>query len=131
MTTRQGVIRAAEAWFDAGHFLATLEPRIARRTESQRADAQGDLLAYLRDDIAPALAELGFVVRLLDNPASGTPFLLAERHERDDLPTILTYGHGDVVAGHDAQWRADLSPWRVVVDGDRWYGRGTADNKGQ
>src|SRR5207302_6450343 len=40
-------------------------------------------------------------------------------------------GHGDVVAGHDAQWRADLSPWRVVVDGDRWYGRGTADNKGQ
>jgi acetylornithine deacetylase/succinyl-diaminopimelate desuccinylase-like protein len=131
MTTREDAIRAAEAWFDAGHFLATLGPRIARRTESQRADAQADLLAYLQDDIAPALGALGFVTRLFDNPAGGAPFLFAERHEHDDLPTILTYGHGDVVAGYDAQWRPGLSPWRVVVDGDRWYGRGTADNKGQ
>ena len=33
--------------------------------------------------------------------------------------------------GYDAQWRAGLSPWNIVVEGDRWYGRGTADNKGQ
>jgi acetylornithine deacetylase/succinyl-diaminopimelate desuccinylase-like protein len=36
-----------------------------------------------------------------------------------------------VVRGYDAQWREGLAPWRVTVDGERWYGRGTADNKGQ
>ncbi len=41
------------------------------------------------------------------------------------------YGHGDVVPGYDAQWRAGLSPWSLTVEGDFWYGRGTADNKGQ
>lgn len=29
------------------------------------------------------------------------------------------------------RWRPGLDPWRVTVEGDRWYGRGTADNKGQ
>ena len=24
-----------------------------------------------------------------------------------------------------------LEPWRMIEDGDRWYARGTADNKGQ
>src|SRR5260370_10962713 len=33
--------------------------------------------------------------------------------------------------GYDAQWRDGLSPWQVHVAGDHWYGRGTADNKGQ
>ena len=32
---------------------------------------------------------------------------------------------------HPEQWRAGLDPWRLVVEGDRWYGRGVADNKGQ
>jgi acetylornithine deacetylase/succinyl-diaminopimelate desuccinylase-like protein len=41
------------------------------------------------------------------------------------------YGHGDVVPGYDAQWRAGLSPWSLTVEENRWYGRGTADNKGQ
>ncbi|MEX7044736.1 M20/M25/M40 family metallo-hydrolase, partial [Pseudomonas aeruginosa] len=24
-----------------------------------------------------------------------------------------------------------LDPWTVTIEGERWYGRGTADNKGQ
>ncbi len=44
---------------------------------------------------------------------------------------MLTYGHGDVIRGYAAQWRAPLDPWSLVVEGERWYGRGTADNKGQ
>ena len=46
-------------------------------------------------------------------------------------PTILTYGHGDTVRGLEDQWREGLDPWRVTEEPDRWYGRGTADNKGQ
>ena len=33
--------------------------------------------------------------------------------------------------GLDELWRAGLSPWTLTVEGERWYGRGTADNKGQ
>ncbi|HET7033368.1 MAG TPA: M20 family metallopeptidase, partial [Casimicrobiaceae bacterium] len=58
-------------------------------------------------------------------------FLIAERIEDPALPTVLTYGHGDVILGYDAQWREGLSPWTLTSEGDRWYGRGTADNKGQ
>jgi acetylornithine deacetylase/succinyl-diaminopimelate desuccinylase-like protein len=47
------------------------------------------------------------------------------------LPTVLIYGHGDVVAGYDSQWSGGRSPWKLYVAGNRWYGRGTADNKGQ
>ncbi|HMA31552.1 MAG TPA: M20 family metallopeptidase [Casimicrobiaceae bacterium] len=131
MTTRDAAVNAALAWFDAGHFLADLSRRVALRTESQRSDSRDELLGYLEDEIGPTLAAMGFTWRLLDNPAGGTPFLYGERIEGGDRPTILSYGHGDVVLGYDAQWRNGLSPWRVVVEGDRWYGRGTADNKGQ
>ena len=41
------------------------------------------------------------------------------------------YGHGDVVDGMVGEWRDDLDPWRTTVVGNRVYGRGTADNKGQ
>jgi acetylornithine deacetylase/succinyl-diaminopimelate desuccinylase-like protein len=44
---------------------------------------------------------------------------------------VLIYGHGDVVWGQETLWRAGLSPWDIVIEGDRWYGRGTADSKGQ
>ena len=130
-TDRDRVIARALRWFDDGHLLAILARRVARRTESQRADSCADLLAYLDAEIAPSLASMGFTSRLIDNPTGGAPFLFAERHESDERPTVLTYAHGDVVHGYDAQWRAGLSPWNIVVEDDRWYGRGTADNKGQ
>jgi acetylornithine deacetylase/succinyl-diaminopimelate desuccinylase-like protein len=86
----------------------------------------------LIDSIVPQLGLLGFTWKIIDNPIfSGGPFLIAERIEPDAAFTVLTYGHGDVVRGQEEQWRAGLEPWRVTVEGDRWYGRGTADNKGQ
>ncbi len=57
--------------------------------------------------------------------------MIATRIEDPALPTLLSYGHGDVVRGYDAQWQPGLSPWQVIERGERWYGRGTADNKGQ
>ena len=66
------------------------------------------------------------------NPQPGFgPILTAERLEDPQRPTILTYGHGDTVRGLEDQWRAGLDPWRLTEEGDRWYGRGSADNKGQ
>ncbi len=132
MSTRQDAIAAAQRWFDDGHLLADLRRRVAYHTDSPREDALPDLRRYLTDEIGPSLAAQGFRFRIVDNSVAGAgPFLLADRHEDDALPTVLMYGHGDVVLGYDAQWRAGTSPWALTVDGDRWYGRGTADNKGQ
>ena len=130
--SREAAIDRATEHFDTGGFLADLEPRIAIQTVSQEKDRGNELRRYLTDSMIPLLEGLGFRSRILDNPVEGYgPFLISERHEENGLPTLLTYGHGDVVRGYDDQWREGLSPWRIAVEGDRWYGRGTADNKGQ
>lgn len=130
--SRQQAIDQTLARFDDGRFQQTLARRVAFRTESQDAASGPILRSYLNDEIAPQLAALGFTCRVVDNPIAGkSPFLLAERLEPGAAFTLLTYGHGDVVRGYDAQWRDGLKPWEIVVEGNRWYGRGTADNKGQ
>jgi len=129
---RGEAVAGALAWFDSGAFAEVLRRRVAMRTESQRDDAGRALRAYLAEEIGPAIEAIGFAWRMADNPVAGAgPFLIGERREGDALPTVLVYGHGDVVQGYDAQWRAGLSPWTLTLDGERWYGRGTADNKGQ
>lgn len=109
-----------------------LARRIAWRTESQDPARAPLLRRYLSEEIGPTLAAMGFTVELWDNPVDGAPpFLYAERTEDPALTTVLMYGHGDVVLGYDAQWKKAASPW-VLEDRDgRWYGRGSADNKGQ
>ena len=129
--TRANAIAGAQAYFDDGRFVADLARRVAFQTESQegRADQAG---AYLEQEIGPSLAELGFTWQRVENPQTpACPFLIAERREGADLPTVLTYGHGDVIRGQDKQWTKGKGPWELAVDGERIYGRGTADNKGQ
>lgn len=130
--TRNTAIEFAERYFDDGLFFAELERRVGWRTESQNSERDSTLRAYLSDEMEPALRQLGFVGTLHDNPVeSGAPFLIAQRIEDPALPTVLIYGHGDVVRGQDEQWTQGAGPWQVAIEGDRWYGRGSADNKGQ
>jgi len=70
-------------------------------------------------------------VRIVPNPTGAGPFLFAHRLEDPSLPTVLGYGHGDVIRGQAGQWHEGLDPWQLQARGDRLYGRGTADNKGQ
>lgn len=130
--TRSTAVEAARRTFDDGSFLSLLGRRVAVHTESQDPAQAHELRAYLESEIAPSFAELGFRTELLENPvAGGGPFLFAERREEGAAATVFSYGHADVIRGQDEQWRAGLSPWSVVREGDRIYGRGTADNKGQ
>ncbi len=130
--SRNQAVAQVLACFDDGRFHQVLARRVAYRTESQDAASRPVLYAYLVDEIAPALARMGFDSQVVDNPVPGkSPFLLAQRIEAGAALTLLTYAHGDVVRGDPTQWRQDLDPWDLVVHGNRWYGRGTADNKGQ
>src|SRR5690242_18473162 len=129
--TRADAIDRVRQQFTSGAFLAELDRRVAYRTESQNGGRDRELRAYLDDDLRPALAELDFTARLIESPSGRSPFLIAEHRESPSAPTVLMYGHGDVVDGMEGEWRDGLDPWRTTTSGDRVYGRGTADNKGQ
>jgi acetylornithine deacetylase/succinyl-diaminopimelate desuccinylase-like protein len=129
--TRAAAIASAEAYLDSGAFKDDLARRVAIPTESQNPDRASELGRYLDSEIRPALEILGFQCRLLNHNSARGPFLYAERIESPALPTVLGYGHGDVIRGLDAGWSAGLSPWAVTEKEGRYYGRGVVDNKGQ
>jgi acetylornithine deacetylase/succinyl-diaminopimelate desuccinylase-like protein len=132
MGSRDQALAAALAHFDGGDFTRDLARRVAHRTDSQDPASGPTLHAYLADEIGPALAALGFEFSVHANPQPACgPLLIASRHESDELPTVLAYGHGDVVRGQDKSWTCGAGPWQLAQDGERLYGRGTADNKGQ
>ena len=130
--SRAEAVAAAGAHFDCGAFVHDLARRVAIRTESQDAASGPALRAYLAEEMLPSLAMLGFEGRVFDNPEPACgPLLIAQRLEDDALPTVLMYGHGDVIRGQDKSWTRGDGPWALKQDGDKLYGRGTADNKGQ
>ena len=132
MMARASAIHQIEQYFDQNHFFSDLSRRVSIPTESQTPERSPELHRYLEDEIAVELADMGFTFTIEKNPvAGGGPVLIADRAEDSAFTTVLTYGHGDVVRGYDDQWRCDLSPWVLTEDGDRWFGRGSADNKGQ
>jgi acetylornithine deacetylase/succinyl-diaminopimelate desuccinylase-like protein len=132
MGTRDGAIARATQLFDGGGFRDRLAELVAIPSTSQDPGHEADVHRYLADAIQPWLDRLGFAVAIHPNPVAGFgPILTAERLEPDADLIALTYGHGDTVRGLEDQWRAGLNPWVLTVEGDRWYGRGTADNKGQ
>lgn len=130
--TRQTVIHAAGQYVTDGTFLSELQARLAIPSESPREDSAADHLRYLNEQMVPMLEAMGFTCRILPNTKMARiPALYAERIEDPALPTILTYGHGDVLWGMAGDWKENRSPWEATLAGDRIYGRGTVDNKGQ
>jgi acetylornithine deacetylase/succinyl-diaminopimelate desuccinylase-like protein len=129
--TRADAIARAHQMIHSGEFLAELDRRVAYQTESQNPEKRDALRAYLTDDLQPAFKSLDFSTKLIESPAGKGPYLLAEYRENASAPTVLIYGHGDVVDGMVGEWRDNLDPWRTTRVGNRVYGRGTADNKGQ
>lgn len=130
--TRESAISRATRHFDEGQFIEDLARRVAIRTESQIPESRPYMDVYLKDEITPAFTRMGFKTEILPNPVDGVgPILLAERIEDAKLPTVLMYGHGDVIRGLEDQWRTGIGPWQLKQEGDKYFGRGTADNKGQ
>jgi acetylornithine deacetylase/succinyl-diaminopimelate desuccinylase-like protein len=131
MVTRQAAIDRATAYFDGGAFKRDLARRVAIPTESQNPERAPDLARYVETEIRPALEGMGFSCRILEQDGARGPFLYGERLENDGGPTVLGYGHGDVIRGFEGAWREGRSPWTLAEADGRWYGRGVSDNKGQ
>lgn len=129
---RGQVVALAKQSIHNGDFFHTLARRVSMPTESQNPDATDELSSYLTDEIQPTLTQQGFVCELFANPVSGKPpLMIATRIESEELPTLLLYGHGDVTDGQAELWMEGTHPWDLMQVGDKLYGRGTADNKGQ
>ncbi len=129
--TRQAAIQRATSVFDGGTFKDSLRRRIERPTESRNPARAAELHAYLTQELKPALEAMGFECQLIEHSKAKAPFLYAQRLESPQLPTVLGYGHGDVIRGLESEWREGVSPWKLTELEGRWYGRGIADNKGQ
>jgi len=122
--SRENAIARAGAIFDDGTFFNLLSRWVAHPTESQNEACKDALGTYLTGAITPYLENMGFTCRLVDNPVnSRLPFLIGQRMEGVDLPTVLTYGHGDTVLAMDGRWREGLEPWQVIQEGGEWKAR--------
>ncbi|MGE5513210.1 MAG: M20/M25/M40 family metallo-hydrolase, partial [Bacteroidota bacterium] len=132
--SRADAIERSLAYYDddTGGYFADLARYVAVPSESQNPARLPDLGRYLETVIKPALEPLGYACKIFPNPIAGCgPVMLASRVEDPALPTFLCYGHGDVVLGMEGRWENNRDPWKLSFEGDRVYGRGTADNKGQ
>lgn len=125
-------IALATDYAESGAFQAELGALVARPTESRTPRGRAHLRPYLDEAMRPLLEDLGFDCVIHDNPEpEAPPILTAARIEDPALPTVLIYGHGDVVHGQEGAWQEGLEPFRLTARGDRLYGRGAADNKAQ
>ena len=132
MSRDAAIGKALEYFDDEQGYWADLARRVAVPPECQIAERLPDLYRYPEEEKRPAFEAIGYSCRVYDNPLEGFgPVLLATRIEDESLPTVLGYGHGDVVRGQEGRWERDRDPWTLERDGDKVYGRGTADNKGQ
>jgi len=109
----------------AGELVATLLDAIRIPSVSLTGEGIGEAVEFL----ATRMRRWGFEVQIF--PTASQPIVYGEIGPRDAPFTWLTYGHYDVYPA-DAKaegWKTD--PWQPVVDGDRIWGRGAGDNKGQ
>ena len=132
MQERKVLLDAAAGFVDSGQLREDLARLVSYPSESFNSKGRLALKSYLDEVIEPALTAMGCSVERFDSWRGGAnSFLVASRQEDPGLPTVLCYGHADVTDGQARDWTEGRDPWTLIDEGDRWFGRGTADNKGQ
>ena len=72
------------------------------------------------------LQQLGGQAELIET--AGHPLVHARLTDNPGWPTITVYNHLDVQPADGDDWRTD--PFQLTIQGDRYIGRGTTDDKG-
>lgn len=130
--TRNSTIERSQGLFNDGTFIEALRELVSFQSVSQDPAQSASLRSYLDHLAKKHLQPIGIECRIHNNPVTGgSPILLGKRVEDKNAPTVLYYGHGDVVSGMQGSWSDGLDPWDLKVVDEKIYGRGTADNKGQ
>ncbi|QSY98006.1 acetylornithine deacetylase (plasmid) [Rhizobium bangladeshense] len=101
--------------------LEILSQLIGFRTISRQSNLE--LLDYVEGLLVPA----GATIRRYNHPDGSRANLWATVGPEIDGGVVLS-GHSDVVPTTSQSWTSD--PFILREDGERWYGRGTADMKG-
>jgi acetylornithine deacetylase/succinyl-diaminopimelate desuccinylase-like protein len=85
-------------------------------------------MADCADLAAVTLREAGATAELVDT--GGFPMVLGRFEQDPTFPTVTVYNHLDVQPADGPGWHT--SPFSLTPDagGDRWFGRGTTDDKG-
>jgi acetylornithine deacetylase/succinyl-diaminopimelate desuccinylase-like protein len=92
----------------------SMEP--GRRADVERVARRGCAL----------LRELGAQAECIET--AGLPLVLGRLIQDPKFPTVTIYNHLDVQPAEADEWHSP--PFKLVRDGDRWFGRGTTDDKG-
>ncbi|MDQ1288828.1 MAG: dimer protein [Actinomycetota bacterium] len=102
------------------------------------ADVRAFLIEKFKDAGMPEIAEMA--IGTPGAPEQPNPIVYGRWHVADGLPTVMLYGHYDVVRADDAPWHEPLgADPEELTDADpfdprestggRLYGRGAADDK--
>jgi acetylornithine deacetylase/succinyl-diaminopimelate desuccinylase-like protein len=75
---------------------------------------------------AEAIEARGGKARVL--PSVGNPVIVGKFATDPSHPTVTIYNHMDVQPANEPEWVRE--PFRMTVEGDRFHGRGSTDDKG-
>ena len=132
MSTLEKAIQYSRNSFANGEFIQRLGSLIEIVTDSKGSVSAQVLREYYTKGLFNIFEELGIKSKIIDNPINDKPpFLIGSRIESPEYKTILLYGHGDTVPLQTGDWYEGINPSELKVVGDKIYGRGVADNKGQ
>lgn len=111
-----------------GRFLEELFELLRIPSISAQSDYKPEMVRcaeWLRDALLKSGADRAEVM-----PTAGNPVVYAEKIVDPAKPTVLVYGHYDVMPVDPLEeWETE--PFEPVVKGNRIYGRGADDDKGQ
>jgi acetylornithine deacetylase/succinyl-diaminopimelate desuccinylase-like protein len=131
MASRKEAVARAAGRVDDGRLATLLSQFVAARTDSPGGET-AHLRHFLDAILSPWLIDRGFACAIHSNPdGCHGDLLIGERYEGEGLPTVLLYCHVDTVTCDATGWSSGLDPLVLTKRAGRWYGRGSADNKGQ
>ena len=107
----------------------TFQDQLAKLVEKQSISSVPKFRTMVRSCAEVSrdlLRDIGARAYLVET--GGNPLVVGEIISKKDAHTVGIYNHYDVQPCDLSRWRTD--PWKLKIEDERYYGRGTSDNKG-